>query len=279
MLVGIMLTGMAGCSAEAGDAGDGRQSSSMSPAVTPIDGDQPQQPGAGANGGTGSTPASARPGQAGSGATAAPTTGGPTNGCATLGAIPAGVTTGSNLRTDVDGDGRADTVGTFRSADGDQWRLRVVFAAGGGSELVLPVEPGPGMVAALGSAPVGPPTPARPVLFVATSSGASSRTVELFGIDGCELVALTNAQGATPSFVVGASLGHQEGLRCDLVGDQRVVVEVLSVPAEAGGFSVTARPFARDGNQLLPAGQATTTLSPTPPLEAGRIAGCGDVTL
>ncbi len=202
-----------------------------------------------------------------------------TNDCATPAAIPAGVTTGSNLRGDVDGDGRPDTVGTYRNAAGDQWRLRVAFAAGGGSELVLPVEPGPGMVAALGGATLGPAAQPRTVLFVATSSGASSRTIELFGLDGCDLVALTNAEGTAPSFVVGASLGHQEGLRCEGLDGRHVVVEVLSVPAAAGGFSVTARPFTRDGNTLITVGEATTTISPTPPVEAGRIVGCGDVTL
>ncbi|MFN0030462.1 MAG: hypothetical protein ACKV2O_25185 [Acidimicrobiales bacterium] len=263
---------MAGCSAEVGDP-DGDGPANLSPLGSPA------EQGGGAK--TASTGLTSRPGGSGSdgtGGTVTAGSGGPSNGCATLGAIPAGVTTGSNLRTDMDGDGRADTVGTYRSVSGEQWRLRVAFAAGGGSELVLSVEPGPAMVAALGSAPLGPATQSRPVLFVATGSGASSRTVELFTVDGCEVVALTDASGASPSFVIGASLGHQEGLRCQLAGGQQMVVEVLSVTASAGGFSVTERSFARDGNLLLANGAATTQ-SPTPPPEAGRIAGCGDVTL
>jgi hypothetical protein len=199
--------------------------------------------------------------------------------------VPAAASSLSSAAGDVDADGTPDEVTAYAATsdpgEGD-WHLRVDFGGGGGSDLTLTDNPAPGAVRVLGTAPIGPdedPTPggSRPTMFVWTGSGASARTIGLFWVDGCELTSVT-LEGGPASFVVGASVGHQEGLRCEAVAGATVIVEVLSEPDASGtGHNVTARAYTRAGQELVPHGEVQQTVSEAPPPEAGQILGCGDV--
>jgi hypothetical protein len=209
----------------------------------------------------------------------------PVSECATIAPLPPAAGALSSYSGDVDADGAADEITVYAAtaspSEGD-WHLRVDFGAGGGSDVTLRDNPAPGSMRVLGSAYLGPeadpgPGGRRPALFVWTGSGASARTIGLFRVDGCELSSMT-LEGGPASFVVGASVGHQEGLRCEAVGEAVVIVEVLSEPDPTGSsHTVTRRAFTRSGHELVPHGELERTASETPPPEAGQILGCGDV--
>ncbi len=207
--------------------------------------------------------------------------------CAVLGALPAGAARVRTLSADLDGDGAADTVTSYavgtRPGAGD-WHLRVSFAAGGGSDTAVAEDPAPGEVRVLGAVVLGAGSEpggetARPVLFVLTGSGASARTVGLYRVDGCDLLPMVDRAGRQASFLVGASVGHQEGLRCENAGDGSTLVEVQSAPNPASGYDVTRRTYTRDGNQLVVLGNGVTRTEPDAPAESGRIVDCGAVDL
>lgn len=208
------------------------------------------------------------------------------DGCAQLGPIPSGAVARTSSSLDADGDGAADEVTAYaigpNPGEGD-WHLRVSFAAGGGSDITLAEDPAPGVIRVLGSAYLGStvepgPGGLRPALFVWTGSGASARVVGLYRVDGCELAAMTSPTGGPAGFVVGASVGHQEGLRCEGVAGTSLLVEVLSEPDATGSsFAVTRRAYTRDGNALVVYGEPQDAIEAVPPLEAGQIVGCGDV--
>ena len=212
-------------------------------------------------------------------------TSGPQPDCAQLAPLGPAAVESSSYTADLDADGLSDRVSSYAvgpaPAPGD-WHLRVSFGAGGGSDLVVADNPAPGRVAVLGSAALGPqaqpgPGEGRPALFVWTGSGASSRSIGLYRVDGCDLVALLSAEGGPVGFVVGASLGHQEGLRCAVVDGQHVVIEILSQASPVSGYEVTTRAYGGAGNELSVQGAAVQTTSAGPPPEGGQIVGCGDV--
>jgi hypothetical protein len=201
--------------------------------------------------------------------------------CPSPGPLPAGVANRSAIRADLDGDGAADDVVAFavRSPAGaGDWRIRVSFAAGGGTESVLAEDPAPGVVRVLGSAALGgtEQAPGPVTLFAWTGSGASARIVGLFRVAGCALAPLTSADGQPAAFMVGGSVGHQEGLRCAVVGGRSALVEVLSEPV-GPSYRVTRLPYVPTGTAIAPVGPATVTDEAQPPAEAGRVVGCGDV--
>lgn len=207
--------------------------------------------------------------------------------CAVLAALPSGAARVRTLTADLDGDGAADTVTSYalgtRPAAGD-WHLRVSFAAGGGSDTTVAEDPAPGEVRVLGAVVLGASSepggePVRPVFFALTGSGASARTVGLYRVDGCDLLPLVDRSGHQASFLVGASVGHQEGLRCENAGYGSTLVEVQSATNAASGYDVTRRTFTRDGNQLVVLGNGMTRTEPDAPEESGRIVGCGEVNL
>lgn len=207
--------------------------------------------------------------------------------CAVLGALPSGAARVRTLSADLDGDGAADTVTSYavgtRPGAGD-WHLRVSFAAGGGSDAAVAEDPAPGEVRVLGAVVLGAGSEpggetARPVLFVLTGSGASARTVGLYRVDGCDLLPMVDRAGRQASFLVGASVGHQEGLRCENAGQGSALVEVQSAPNPASGYDVTRRTYTRDGNQLVVLGSGETRTEPDAPAESGRIVDCGAVDL
>ena len=201
--------------------------------------------------------------------------------CATPDPSPPEVTLRSGVRADLDGDSAADDVTAFalRAPGGaGDWRIRVGFAAGGGTELTLAEDPAPGIVKVLGTAALGgtEQAPGPTTLFAWTGSGASARIVGLFLLAGCDLAPLTAVDGQPAGFIVGGSVGHQEGLRCAVAGGRRALIEVLSERVGTS-YRVTRLTYVPDGMALVPMGPAAVTDEAQPPAEAGRIVGCGDV--
>ncbi len=210
----------------------------------------------------------------------------PAGECDTPAAVPATAVARTTYKADVDADGAADTVTAYAAKPGPgegDWHVRVDFASGGGSDLTLPDDPAPGAIQVLGSAYIGSDVEPgvggrRPALFVWTGSGASARTIGLYRVDGCELSVMTAPGGGPAGFVVGASVGHQEGLRCEGVAGTALLTEVLSESSiDGSSYSVTRRAYSRDGNALVVYGTPTDTTEPVPPAEGGQIQGCGDV--
>ena len=192
-----------------------------------------------------------------------------------------------SISADLDRDGAVDTVTSYaigpRPGAGD-WHLRVSFAAGGGSDAAVAEDPSPGEVRVLGAVLVGPGTeaggePARPVLFALMGSGASAQTVGLFRVVGCDLVPMVHRSGGRVAFVVGASFGHQEGLRCETTEEGPTLVEVTSVAHPVSGFDVTRQIYDREGEHLVVRGAAKVVTEPNAPAEAGRIVDCGAINL
>lgn len=258
-------------------SGGARSSSTAKPAVSSSSGVTSSAAAGGA--GAGGTSGSGASGASGASGTVAKTE------CAVIGPLPAVAAQQNVVQADVDADGAIDTVVSYalgpNPVAGD-WHLRVTFASGGGSDIALAENPAPGTVRVLGTAYIGSTVDPgvggmRPTIFVWTGAGASARTVGLYRVDGCELATMTAPGGQPASMVVGASVGHQEGVRCEGVAGTSLVVEVLSEPNPVAGFDVTRRAFSRDGNSLVLHGSAQVLTQPDPPAEAGQIVGCGDV--
>lgn len=261
-------------------SGGARSSSTAKPAVSSSSGvTSSAAAGAAGGAGAGGTGGSGASGASGASGTVAKTE------CAVIGPLPAVAAQQNVVQADVDADGAIDTVVSYalgpNPVAGD-WHLRVTFASGGGSDIALAENPAPGTVRVLGTAYIGSTVDPgvggmRPTIFVWTGAGASARTVGLYRVDGCELATMTAPGGQPASMVVGASVGHQEGVRCEGVAGTSLVVEVLSEPNPVAGFDVTRRAFSRDGNSLVLHGSAQVLTQPDPPAEAGQIVGCGDV--
>lgn len=258
-------------------SGGARSSSTAKPAVSSSSGVTSSAAAGGA--GAGGTSGSGASGASGASGTVAKTE------CAVIGPLPAVAAQQNVVQADVDADGAIDTVVSYalgpNPVAGD-WHLRVTFASGGGSDIALAENPAPGTVRVLGTAYIGSTVDPgvggmRPTIFVWTGAGASARTVGLYRVDGCELATMTAPGGQPASMVVGASVGHQEGVRCEGVAGTSLVVEVLSEPNPVAGFDVTRRAFSRDGNSLVLHGSAQVLTQPDPPAEAGQIVDCGDV--
>ncbi|MCC6434784.1 MAG: hypothetical protein IT196_07130 [Acidimicrobiales bacterium] len=281
----VVLTTV-GCTGGDGDGGDDAAATTAASAAT--DSTAPAST-AQATASTTRPPRTTTTGPAGTtSTTGATTTTASSSECAQLAPIPAGAVARSTYEVDADADGAADQVTAYAAranpGEGD-WHLRVSFAAGGGSDVTVSDDPAPGVVQVLGSAYLGSnvepgPGGLRPAIFVWTGSGASARVIGLYRADGCELLAMSGPNGGPAGFVVGASVGHQEGLRCEGVAGTSLIVEVLSEPDATGtNFIVTRRAYTRDGNALAVHGTAQDSVEAVPPAEAGQIVDCGDVRL
>lgn len=215
-------------------------------------------------------------------ATAPSSTTVPQPACRDLAPLPDAASDPTTREADVDADSRPDSVTTYAATatpgPGD-WRVRVELARGGGAEVTLPEDPAPGRVQVLGTAELGPSgaEAGGPVVFVWTSSGASARGIMLFRMRGCELAPVTRAAGGEASLLVGGSAAHQEGIRCDTAPDGTRLVEVLSEASGDGSYAVSEQASVLDGTVLSPAGVPETSSGPSPPPDAARITGCGDV--
>ena len=139
---------------------------------------------------------------------------------------PRGVTTVATA--DLDGDGKADRI--WLGDTGSKRYLGVIYSAGGGRSITF--------------------TSAAPEAATAVagrlSSGAAiilldtGRSVSLYSVVDCAIVATRNAQGAQYSFDKGFT-GYGTGVACPTIGGAERLAGYLAKPVGSGGkaFDVT----------------------------------------
>lgn len=136
------------------------------------------------------------------------------------------------------------------------------------------------VVKALGGADITssaglPPDGSGAEAFVQVGSGASANLIGVFQLIDCTLTRLVGPQGAQPSlFVIGGSVTHLDGLRCDgTAGGQRLVklsatsddgvnyeTQESRLEVKDGKFSVLGAPIANTLDGSEPALQSFSAL-------------------
>ncbi|WP_073419126.1 hypothetical protein [Geodermatophilus nigrescens] len=189
-------------------------------------------------------------------------------GCPVDGA--AGVPDGAASRPtiDVDGDDRPDTAWIADAGDGEV-RFGVATASGGGA-----------------SAPFPSASPVTRSVLVADVTGEGElvaladdgRQVLLFALSGCEIVPVTDPEGAPYAFDLGFT-GYGTGVGCvDVDGDG--VRDLAGLDAADDGTGYTATAVRLDGPRASNT-DVSITVSDAPPaqVEAARSVTCGDLSL
>lgn len=149
----------------------------------------------------------------------------------------------SGVTGDFDGDGSADELLTYQVGV-DDWRVRIVFADGGGADAAIgdgedfaPPRP-------IGGFDIDADGPEE--VFLTVGSGASTARVGLYDVAGCVATRIT-AGGVPAVFNVGGSVGTVSGITCPGDGSlQRVFASYVAEDAYEGGFE----PFLLDGSVL-----------------------------
>lgn len=159
-------------------------------------------------------------------------------------AVPGGATEVMSASGDLDGDGAADDVTSYRH--GGAWRLQVSLVVGG-ADLAVDVV-GPGALRAVGVADLDEDGTGEVVAVV--GAGASAQIVGLFDFADCQLTAIT-LDGEPARFPVGASAQQASALECAGPGSGDVDLTVFeATSADGTDFMVTSRLLGLDGNQL-----------------------------
>lgn len=176
---------------------------------------------------------------------------------------------------DVDGDGRADQLTTYRSGPGQHsqsWRLRAELANGGGAEVVLTDVAGAAAVSVLGAAPLtGPGRPGGAEIFVSLGRAGGTSTIGLFALVGCELVRL-GQNGGPAVFPVGAVAGYRVGLICEDGSPEGRLVG-LSANGAGDSWKLSRVRYRREGASLAVA-QVTNANVTQAELDAELARGC-----
>jgi hypothetical protein len=204
--------------------------------------------------------------------------------CPPVAALPVGIVETAAEPIDVDADGATDTVRSYAvsaTPGAGDWHLRVELAAGGGADLTLPFDPLPAGVTVLGGTYVGSnvdpgPEGLRPMIFATIGAGASAAIVGLYRLSGCDLVVVQNTEfGAPAEFVVGASVMHTDGLRCEGVAGASLLVAVSTIYDDvAMEHEIVERAYTRDGDDLVLYADPIVTTSPALPT-GGGLDTCG----
>lgn len=146
---------------------------------------------------------------------------------------------------DFDGDGALDQLSTYQ-AGADEWRIRVVFADGGGADAAIAdgfdlAPPRP-----VGGFDIDGDGPQE--VFLTVGSGASTVQIGFFDVESC--VATRIKTGGMPAtFGVGGSVGTVSGLYCPGDGTlHRNFAQYVAEDEYEGGFE----PFLLDGSTLTP---------------------------
>ncbi len=165
--------------------------------------------------------------------------------CPAPAALADGTLTFSGGSGDFDGDGNEDTLLTYQASP-DTWRVRVVFADGGGADAAIvegmdfsPPQPIGGYDIDGDGADEG---------FLTVGSGASTAQVGLFDIAACVASRITTG-GVPAVFPVGGSVGSVSGLSCPGDGSiHRNFAQFVSEDNYEGGFE----PYTLAGAVLTP---------------------------
>ena len=144
---------------------------------------------------------------------------------------------------DFDGDGNGDELFTYQ-AGADNWRVRVVFADGGGADATITE-----------AEDLAPPRPiggfdidgdGAEEVFLVVGSGASAAEIGFYDVANCVATRIT-AGGVSAVFAVGSSVGAISGLLCPGDGTiQRTFAQYVAENEYEGGFA----PYRLDGAVL-----------------------------
>jgi hypothetical protein len=144
---------------------------------------------------------------------------------------------------DFDGDGNPDELFTYQ-ADPDEWRVRIVFADGGGADAAI-VE----------SEDLAPPRPiggfdidgdGAEEVFLVVGSGASAAEIGFYDVADCVATRIT-VGGVPAVFAIGSSVGAVAGVSCPGDGTiQRNFAQYVAENEYEGGFA----PYRLDGPVL-----------------------------
>jgi len=151
----------------------------------------------------------------------------------------------SGASGDFDGDGALDQLSTYQVAP-DAWRVRVVFADGGGADAAI-----------VDGFDLAPPRPiggfdidgdGPQEVFLTVGSGASTVQVGFFDVDSCVATRI-RAGGMPATFGVGGSVGTVSGLYCPGDGTlHRNFAQYVAEDEYEGGFEA----FLLEGSALTP---------------------------
>lgn len=161
--------------------------------------------------------------------------------------VPDGATEPTQAEGDVDGDGAADGLRSYRAGDG--WHLAVDLAAGGGAVTTVVTFDEIG-VSVLGGADVD--GDGGDEVWARTGAGASATIVGLARLVDCQLVRVTFAGGQPAELPVGGSVGTTTGLHCEAQLDP--AADLTAYTATNTGdtsYDVTATEYALEGTVLV----------------------------
>jgi hypothetical protein len=192
--------------------------------------------------------------------------------CPTPAALKDGTLEFTGVAGDFDGDGYSDEMLTYQAAPND-WRVRVVFADGGGADAeiahiddLIPPRPIGGFDADADGADEA---------FVTVGAGASTTLVGLFDVANC-VITRVGAGGVPAVFSVGASVGAGSGLVCP--GDATLRRTFARRIDDQGNFEGGYEEFSIDGFRLTSTGTVSSVLTSEDAALLGAF-DCGGMTL
>lgn len=168
--------------------------------------------------------------------------------------VPAGSTDVTEASGDVDGDGAADALRSYRRDDG--WHLAVELAAGGGADTPVTTFDEIG-VSVLGGADVD--GDGGDEVWARTGAGASATILGLARLVDCQLVRVTFGGGQPAELPVGGSVGTTAGLQCEAHLDPSADLTAYTASNTGDStYDVTSTEYALDGTMLV-AGASQTS--------------------
>jgi hypothetical protein len=195
----------------------------------------------------------------------------PTSVCPVPVALAEGTASYPGVAADFDGDGAADELLTYQAGP-DEWRVRVIFADGGGADAAIVdaedfVPPRP-----IGGFDIDEDGTAE--AFVLVGSGASTALMGFFEIEDCVATRIT-ADGVPAVFGVGGSVGSISGISCPGDGTiHRNFARYVEEDVYEGGFE----PFTLEGSVLTAGTGDGATLTAEEAYAVGSL-DCGDLLL
>ncbi len=170
--------------------------------------------------------------------------------------IPDNAASVSSVVVDAAGDGSADdTVTSYYDVDDGQWRVRLIPALGGVSEVTVSGV-GPGYVEALGAVHVD--TDDAEQILAVVGAGAAAHVLGVFGADadGCLFQFTWHGSAEPVTFAVGATVGNMSGLQCYESDGWRYLSSISAVSngPGTGTWNIYGSDAPRESEQTLLAG-------------------------
>ena len=162
---------------------------------------------------------------------------------------PSGARDVTEVEADVDLDGAADRVLSYRRADGSG-QVAVELAAGGSAAVdagAAGAIEGPAPLSVLGGAQLGGD---GETVFVVTGAGASVVVVGLFQLVDCTLTPLTFPSGQTVELPVGGGVTHADGMACTDGDDGVHLVRRSATSTDGESFTATETGYRVEGSTL-----------------------------